>query len=68
MPASDNLDHLFESRFPADRSTTFIETENGRLVSYTELEAATARYAHLPRALGVKKGDRVAVQVEKSAG
>jgi len=61
-----NLYALFESRFPADRSQTAIETAAGKVYSYGELEQTTARYAGLIRALGVEPGDRVAVQVEKS--
>ena len=64
---SDNLYDLFRSRFPADRSRPFIETETGRVYSYADMEAASGRYARLLSALGVRKGDRVAVQVEKSA-
>ncbi len=63
---SDNLYDLFRSRFPADRSRPFIETETGRVYSYADLEAVSGRYARLLSALGVRKGDRVAVQVEKS--
>ncbi|HYC05179.1 MAG TPA: malonyl-CoA synthase [Azospirillaceae bacterium] len=63
---SDSLYHLFESRFPADRNSPFIETETGRIYSYADLEAISARYANLLAKLGVKKGDRVAVQVDKS--
>jgi malonyl-CoA/methylmalonyl-CoA synthetase len=63
---NDNLYALIESRFPADRSRTFIETEDGRRYSYGDLERLSARYAHLLAGLGVTRGDRVAVQVEKS--
>jgi malonyl-CoA/methylmalonyl-CoA synthetase len=63
---NDNLYSLFESRFPADRSKPFIETDGGKLFTYADLERISARYANLLVALGVKKGDRVAVQVEKS--
>jgi malonyl-CoA/methylmalonyl-CoA synthetase len=63
---SDNLYDLFRSRFPADRSRPFIETETGRVYSYADLEAVSGRYGRLLSALGVRKGDRVAVQVEKS--
>jgi len=63
---SDNLYDLFHSRFPADRTRPFIETETGRVYSYADLEAVSGRYARLLSALGVRKGDRVAVQVEKS--
>ena len=58
---------LIESRFPADRSRIAIETASGARTSYGEMEAIVARYAGAIRALGVKPGERVAVQVEKSA-
>ncbi len=62
-----NLFELFRSRFPADRSRPFIEVPGGATLSYGELEAASARYAHVLTGAGVKPGDRVAVQVDKSA-
>ncbi|HYD99735.1 MAG TPA: malonyl-CoA synthase [Alphaproteobacteria bacterium] len=65
-PASDNIYHLFESRFPADPAAPFIETPDGRVRSYGDLAAESARYAHVLAERGVRKGDRVAVQVEKS--
>ncbi len=63
---NENLYSLFESRFPADRTATFIETDTGRTYSYADLDRRSARLARLLAALGVRKGDRVAVQVEKS--
>jgi len=63
---SDNLYALFEARFPAERGTTFIETPDGGHYSYGNLEALSGRMARLLAELGVVKGDRVAVQVEKS--
>ncbi|WP_431858649.1 malonate--CoA ligase [Azospirillum sp.] len=63
---SANFYALAESRFPADRAAPFIETEDGRRYSYADLEAISGRYARLLTDLGVVKGDRVAVQVEKS--
>ncbi|HEX2115101.1 MAG TPA: malonyl-CoA synthase [Alphaproteobacteria bacterium] len=63
---NDNIYSLFDSRFPADRSGTFIETDTGKVFTYADLEAYSARYAGLLAQLGVTKGDRVAVQVEKS--
>ncbi|WP_207480298.1 malonate--CoA ligase [Arenibaculum pallidiluteum] len=63
---SDNLYDLFRSRFPADRGRSFIETGDGRAYAYADLEAISGRYARLLAELGVAKGDRVAVQVEKS--
>jgi malonyl-CoA/methylmalonyl-CoA synthetase len=56
---------LIRSRFPADRSTAFLE-DGERTHAYGDLEEASARYARLLRELGVRPGDRVAVQVEKS--
>ena len=49
-----------------DESRTFLEDQFGETLSYGDLEARSARYAGALAALGVKKGDRVAVQVEKS--
>ena len=63
---NENLYALFESRFPADRLRTVIETAGGRQYSYAELENITAHYAGFIKALGVAPGDRIAVQVEKS--
>jgi malonyl-CoA/methylmalonyl-CoA synthetase len=61
-----NLFSLFQSRFPADKSRVFLETESGREITFAEMEATVARYAGLIRALDVAPGERVAVQVEKS--
>jgi len=68
----DNLFELFRSRFPADRSRPFIEVpaggaSPGATLSYGQLEAASGRFAHALIAAGVTPGDRVAVQVDKSA-
>ena len=46
---------------------TFIETDDGRIITYADLVARSGQFAGALRALGVKPGDRVAVQVEKSA-
>ena len=63
---SDNLFELFRACFPEDRTRAFIETEDGRVHTYADLDAASGRYARLLMDLGVVKGDRVAVQVDKS--
>jgi malonyl-CoA/methylmalonyl-CoA synthetase len=62
---SANLFDLVRSRLP-DPGKTFIETHDGRVVAYGGLVAASGRIANALVSLGVKTGDRVAVQVEKS--
>ena len=61
-----NLYALLEAHFPADRSATCLETPDGAVWTYADVEAESARYANLVAARGVAPGDRVAVQVEKS--
>ena len=61
-----NLFELFRSRFPADRSEPFIETGDGQAHTYADLEKSSGRFARLLDGLGVKPGERLAVQVEKS--
>ena len=61
--------HLFDiirSRMPG-LGRDFIAPAEGQGMSYGELLAASARIAGTLGALGVKTGDRVAAQVEKSA-
>lgn len=64
---SENLFQILQAGFPADRDRTAIELPDGRSHSYGALEAASGRLARLLMDLGVAPGDRVAVQVEKSA-
>ena len=61
-----NLYALLEAHFPADRSAVCLETPEGAVWTYADVEAASARYASLMRERRVAPGDRVAVQVEKS--
>ena len=64
--SNDNLYALFRSRFPDDPADPFIETVDGGRWSYAELDAETARLAHFLDGVGVRKGDRVMAQVDKS--
>ena len=47
-------------------SRPFLETPQGRKLSYGDVLAGSARFANALAASGVKPGDRVAAQVEKS--
>ena len=49
------------------REETFIIRPDGTRISYTAFLERAAQVAHVLRRAGVKPGDRVAVQVEKSA-
>jgi malonyl-CoA/methylmalonyl-CoA synthetase len=62
---ANHLYDFFRARLPApDRA--FIETGDGRRITYGDLAARSARMASALVSLGVKPGDRVAVQAEKS--
>jgi malonyl-CoA/methylmalonyl-CoA synthetase len=62
---SGNLYELIAAHAPApDR--LLLRTPEGRRLTYGEAFAAAGRYASALAALGVKPGDRVTVQVEKS--
>ncbi|KEO53558.1 malonyl-CoA synthase [Thalassospira permensis NBRC 106175] len=63
---TNSLFMRIRSRFPSDLSKVLIETAEGTTYSYGDADAASARIAGLLTALGAKKGDRVAVQVDKS--
>src|SRR6478752_1352753 len=63
---SDNLFALVRQRIRAP-GKTFIETNDGRLFTYADMLALSGRMANALRERGVQPGDRVAVQVEKSA-
>jgi malonyl-CoA/methylmalonyl-CoA synthetase len=50
----------------ADRNKPFADVGGGRWYTYGDVEDVSGRFANALIALGVKPGDRVAVQVEKS--
>ena len=62
---SNHLFDLIESRIP-DSAKVFIETLDGQSITYGDVLRRSAQYANALQGLGVKTGDRVAVQVEKS--
>lgn len=64
-----NLFASFADFFPADRESVFLYDENlpGGQLSYAEMETLSGQLANYFVSIGVKRGDRLAVQVEKSA-
>lgn len=61
----NHLFDLIKARMPAP-TAPFAFLDDGRTCSYADMVAVSARFANALVALGVKPGDRVAVQVEKS--
>lgn len=62
-----NLYAVLQSHFPADPEAEFLESPDGAVLTYGETDRMSAQMASTLRALGVVPGDRVVVQVEKSA-
>jgi malonyl-CoA/methylmalonyl-CoA synthetase len=63
---NSNIYELFRSRFPADTEAVFLEHARGNLL-YGQIENETGQLTALLKQLGVKKGDRIIVQADKSA-
>ena len=63
---SENLFTLFTARFPQDQSRAFLERPDGSVLTYADLLDRSGKLANTLLALGVKPGDRVAAQVEKT--
>lgn len=61
-----NLYALFQTHFPKDLSAPALAVPDGEVISYGDLDKMSARVAGLLSTLGVTKGDRVAVQIDKS--
>jgi malonyl-CoA/methylmalonyl-CoA synthetase len=61
-----NLYAIFAARFSQNLDKPCLILANGRAWTYGDLEHASARMANLLVGLGLRRGDRVAVQVEKS--
>ena len=63
---SASLFAKLRERFPEDGSRLFARMEDGRYYTYGDVLDVSARFANALVHLGVRPGDRVAVQVEKS--
>lgn len=61
-----NLFAALRAAFPADLDSIAVETDNGLVYSWRDLDRATAMLANMLVSLGLPEGARVAVQVEKS--
>jgi malonyl-CoA/methylmalonyl-CoA synthetase len=61
-----NLYAHLRANFPADLTSTAVETDNGLHYSWHDLDRASAMMANLLVSLKLPQGARIAVQVEKS--
>src|SRR3954452_19994512 len=63
----ETLTAMIAERWPRDPgAVTFLDVPGGETWSYDDADRAVARLANALAALGARRGDRVAVQVEKS--
>jgi malonyl-CoA/methylmalonyl-CoA synthetase len=62
-----NLYDTLAAGFGGRMDDTCISEPGGRTFSYRQVDRRTAQVANLVRSLGVRAGDRVAAQVDKSA-
>ena len=65
-PSNGNLFAALRAAFPADLDAVAVETDDGLMYSWRDLDRATAMLANLLASLQLPVGARVAVQVEKS--
>ncbi len=66
MTDNHNLYHLFEDRIAGGPANPAFATPDGTVTTYGALGQEVARMANALAATGVRPGDRVTVQVEKS--
>ncbi|MFM6991423.1 MAG: malonate--CoA ligase [Rhodoferax sp.] len=64
--AQHNLFAALRAAFPKDVDSTAVETENGLLYSWRDLDRATAMVANLLASLDLPAGSRIAAHTEKS--
>ena len=64
--ANGNLFVALRAGFPQDLDALAVETDNGLLYSWRDIERASAMLANLLGSLHLPPGARIAVQVEKS--
>jgi malonyl-CoA/methylmalonyl-CoA synthetase len=64
--SNQNLFVALRDAFPADLDRTAVETDDGLIYSWRDLDRATAMVANLLDSLDLPPASRIAVQVEKS--
>ena len=64
--SNSNVYSAIERRYPSDLDSTCIETHHGLTYSWRDLHLASGCIANWLYSLKLQRGDRVAVQVEKS--
>lgn len=57
---------LLASRFPAKVDVPFIVEDDGAMLAYSQVDEKTGRIGNVFERHGLKKGDRIVVQAEKS--
>src|SRR4051794_3586126 len=65
LPVPDNLFTRFVAAVP-DRGKVFLRPPGAPAIAYGDAFARAAQFAHVLSRHGLKRGDRVAVQTEKS--
>jgi malonyl-CoA/methylmalonyl-CoA synthetase len=63
----EHLFALIRDRLPADPDADFLVEPGGARLSYGAMVERSGRLASLFRSLGIRPGDRIAIQAEKSA-
>ena len=61
-----NLYLQYKEGFPDNLNDVFIETETKNQITYADLEKHSAAYSVGFKKLGLNRGDRVTLQVDKS--
>jgi malonyl-CoA/methylmalonyl-CoA synthetase len=64
--SNENLFAALHAAFPRDPGAIAVETDDGLLYAWRDLDRATAMLANLLASLQLPEGSRIAVQVEKS--
>lgn len=61
-----NLFQKLRDKFPADLNKPWLVIPNGESITYEKLDHMTAKYAGALIKIGIQKGDRILVKIEKT--